>query len=98
MKMSFNLFRNTNKDGTPVENPQAPVYRNNKVVFKDDMHIKAGQEYNVALWKVKESKAGNPIDMLSISLSDPDPKYQNKQSEPETKPEEINNIKDDIPW
>ena len=97
MKISFNLFRNTEKDGTPVKNPSAPVYRNNKVTFKEEFIIKAGEEYNVALWKVKETKAGKPIDMLSISLSDPDPEYQSK-NKPEAPVKDISDMEDDVPF
>lgn len=60
----FNLFKQDEATGNQ------PIYKNNKVTVDEDIVIKAGQVYSVALWKKDQTKDGKPVNMLSVKVEE----------------------------
>jgi len=79
----LNLFKNDRK----AEGDNQPLYKNVKVVFDEDVILKKGEPYEVALWKKDSTKSGQPTDMVSIQIKPNDYLINN----------EIAEVKEDTP-
>ena len=60
----FNLFKQEEATGNQ------PIYKNNKIVPEEDIVLKKGQTYSVALWKKDKTNAGKSVNMLSIKIEE----------------------------
>lgn len=58
------LFRNDKKE----DGDSKPLYQNNSFTPESDIVLKAGQKYNVALWKKSNTKDGRPMDGVTIKM------------------------------
>jgi|TARA_R100001509_G_scaffold130216_1_gene83544 hypothetical protein len=64
--LNFNLFKNDRK----LEGDNQPLYKNATVVVDEDIILKAGQKYEIALWKKDKTKDGRDADFLSVSVKE----------------------------
>ena len=62
--LNFNLFKNDRK----LEGDNQPLYKNATVIVDEDIILKAGQKYEIALWKKDKTKDGRDADFLSVSV------------------------------
>ena len=88
MTIWLNLFRQE-------EEGNKPLYSNNKVKVEQDFTLKAGTNYQVALWKKTETATGKQVDMVSIKVEENTFSIEAKETPPQKEP--INKT-DDIPF
>jgi len=60
------LFKNDS------EHEMAPAYSNNTFVLEQDFTLKAGQKYQIAIWKKDSTKDGRPMDGISLQIKEND--------------------------
>ena len=91
MSVYITLFFNDRKQ----EGDNLPLYQNGKMKFDQDIILKAGKFYNIALWKKTENKNGDAINAVSVKIEEND-YLNNREEETETAP--ITNPHESIPF